>query len=210
MARYKLRIFRIIRLNVILAIAAMVSQPAFAYGVVRICVASDFDWTNRKYLDLPPRTIFEFAGKLCGDLYQPTELRAGDPQLKCYNAKEGRYDREYQGGYLITTESAILTSAAPCTTAHARMYVVMPDSPRYARSDEHEAWLGWRVLGFSIWHDDFGTPEGQPNDLGPVFDRFQIRAQIVSDLADPLIVTPSESVHLQDQIDTWNKRANAR
>jgi hypothetical protein len=86
------------------------------------------------------------------------------------------------------------------------MFVLLPSSPRLARASSHEAWLGWRVLGFSMWHDDFETPEGQPNGLGPIFDNFQIRAQIVSDVADPFLMIQGEIGELQNLIDLQQQK----
>jgi hypothetical protein len=168
-------------------------------------MASDFNWTARKFVDLPPRTIFQDGGKLCGNLYQPLVIPKGDPRLTCYQS--GGKDDDYSGGHLITTESAFLSRGVPCTTVHARTFPMAPDEPRVIPARKTHAWTAFGVLGFSHWREDDDKPEGRPNGLGPLIDGFFIRAVIISDLANPFEVTPDELDYLQQQIDVWDRRA---
>lgn len=202
------RILRFAATSVWLLSSTLGLSLAADSGEVRICMASDFEWSHQSSIDLPPRTIFGFAGKLCGDLYQPTSVESDPALMKCYNTPDQRHDEEYKGGAIITTESVVLTQERPCVTATARMFVTTPDNPHYARSSRHEGWLATSVLGYSTEISDDGTPWGQPNGLGPMFDKLELRAQVVRDIAKLFVVTPQELEELNELNHAWQARTN--
>jgi hypothetical protein len=167
--------------------ASGASAAAAPEGKVQVCVPVDFNWSSYASLELPANLVFEDSGYFSGSLTQSDKDYVERLNRTGSEAEDGK---PLEGAFVLT-EAVHLTKAAPCGQADARMLVMVPFQGTHGTAANHHVWLGWRVLGLSGWHDDFGKPGGLPLQLGQALDDFHVRAMLLSDLEDPVSIDPA-------------------
>lgn len=136
--------------------------------------------------------IFEDDGYFSGNLTQTDKEYV--ERLK--STGEADEDGKKLEGAFIITSPVHLTKSHPCGNTEARMIVMVPFQGKHGTATNHHVWLGWRVLGLSGWHDDFGKPGGLPIQLGQALDDFQVRGMLLGDLGDPVSIDPAAEQRL--------------
>src|SRR5579863_7271262 len=156
------------------------ANPTESDGKVRICVPEDFKWVASSPLELPLGLIFEDSGFFSGS---PTQSDTSYIRRLKQTGSNDVDGRPLEGAF-ITTAPVKLSRQHPCVDTDARMFIGFLYTDATAHASWHHGWLGWRVIGHSIWHDDFGKLNGLPISLGTALDDFQVRGMLLTDLGN--------------------------
>lgn len=157
-------------------------------GYVRICLASDFEWGNEPLL-IPEGLLFEGPTRLCGDLYQPTELQEGDPRLGCYRTATNS-NEDFNSEGFVTNFGIVLSKLSPCGIVSARTYL----SDR-ASTPEFGPHAGTAFIAYNRLAT---PPEALAVRLRTALENIQIRAAILGRLrgAEHIRLDPQTGVYV--------------
>ena len=144
-----------------------------AHGRARVCATKDIAFDSYREIKLPATTVFRDSGSFKGDVR--------DPWTPEPNLKDNRW------AAFITSDPVTLTKAKPCAESGVRMLIAKSYDRPSASASEHRIWDIEDAL-------DYPPPSGRPPiEIGKLVDDISVRAELLSDVGDPLTLAKEEA-----------------
>jgi hypothetical protein len=152
---------------------AINGRASGAKGRARVCATKDVEFDSYREIKLPATTVFKDSGPLTRDVRDPWR-----PDGPAGNDRRAA---------IMTTEPVRLTKTKPCAETGVRMLVGKQFKESSASAADRRVWQIDDVLEYSPLA---GRP---PVEFGKLIDDISVRAVLLSDAGDPLILARDET-----------------